>query len=171
MSDKKLTRFHKLDRTQPFGEVSPPQDTGGEPAHYDQHGFLYDAGGNLIEQALTDDQKAKLKYLVAKAEADETARKARSEALRKAGFSDEEVAAEEEATEREEKLRKSKESNFRIADIDLKGWALGQVNYPFDKVQAKIREKHGRLCTKFIDAIHFVGEAEGLPEDSLRKAA
>lgn len=160
------TPFHMLNRKKPFGEIHGVHD--GE-ARFEQNGFLYSASGVLIAEALSGEQKEKLKKLIVRAAAEAAAEARRREVLAELGEDDDEIDANERDERRQKIEKEAKSPNFNADDIDLEKWAKDEVSYPFDKVAAAIRAKHHKQVTKFVDAIGFIAEEYKIPVDLLRR--
>jgi hypothetical protein len=123
----------KLDKSRPFGIVYPP-----EWGHYDQDGFPFDADGSLCEHLLDDAARARLDKMLAHKEASAAAERARRDALMKAGIDPDEKPA---AKGKKEPVNVSVIGNV---DIDLKGWAKGEVNYPWFSVRQAAMKQFSR---------------------------
>ena len=159
-----MPNYYQLDRSESFGEITPPDGL----AHYDQNGFLYDARGVLIEARLSKEQKEKLKKLEARAKAAAEAERVRMATLKDLGFSEDDIANDDEEANQAVTAEKARKS--QPGEIDLRAWALGQISPSFDKVQAAIRDKYGKQCTKLIDALEFLSKEMKVPIKEMRAA-
>lgn len=159
------TKFHRLDRTKAHGEIHPPFDG----AYFDQNGFPYSQTGQLLVPMLSKEQRERLRRYIVQERATKAAKKAMEDTLRAQGFEEDDI---DRLTNIELKTDPDKLSKKPAArgDIDLRAWATGQMNYPFDHVQAAMKETHGRVVTTVVDALNWLGDHYKLPNEQLRNS-
>lgn len=167
----------QLDRTRPFGTVSPPlmEEDFDRPAHYEQDGKLFDAHDRLIipgeplpgqapkkveaeavevvsvsELLATVDSTPWFKWLKqAKAVLGPTCPAGKSSIL--------EALREAQAayTARQEKRTQQapEPASSMPGQVDLVAWGQGRVNYIFSEVRKAIQQRFNTVCTTTHDAV------------------
>lgn len=151
-----------LDRSRPFGVVFPPENN----AHYAQDGLHFTAEGELAEEWLSPDDRARLDKMIARKAADAAGEKARREALEKAGFGADEISAIAQAAA---KTRATPEKSGADNGVDLKAWGEGKINIAFFKVKQAIIDKYARNVENMQDALDFLIDEHVISEASARR--
>lgn len=139
-----------LDRTRDFGTVSG-DNIEHAGAFFEQDGFLFDVHGKIIEQYVTEAQRAELAARLRKEAALAKARQAFVDDL---GMSAEDAAVAVSL------------SNLDKRDdgaIDLAAWARGEKRYPVDKVYRLIRESYDQSPTNRGQALEILAEHGVIP--------
>jgi hypothetical protein len=148
----------RLDKSRPHGVVFPPENG----AHYAQEGLHFDVKGNLVEAMLTHADKSRLDMTIAKREAEAAADKARQDALKKAGLTDDEIAV---ANTSRIAAQTGKAGD---GDVDVKAWARGDINVPWFKVRKAIMDQFARDVDNQAAAIEFLIEDGVISADQAR---
>lgn len=162
-------RFKKMDRAKSYGEIHPPLDG----AFFEQNGLMYDHRGEILTSAITTEQAAALEKENARERARAKAEEAYRKALESEGIEDDEdggtvVVAKEKRTTKAKETKVGKvEKPSDDGELDLRGWAKGEVKIPFDQVQKAIRGTFGKQVDTLADAVDAVGEALKIPADQL----
>lgn len=148
----------KLDKSRSYGIVYPP-----ERGHFDQDGLPFDNHGDLLEEFLTDADRARLDKMIAHKEASAAAERARRDALVKAGIDPDEKP----------EVKKKEPVNVNVignVDIDLKAWARGEVNYPWFSVRQAAMKQYSRDVDNARTLVEFMID-EGLVSAEQAKRA
>jgi hypothetical protein len=134
-----------LDRNRAFGEIHGENEFG---ARFEQDTFLFDATGALIEDAMGDSQRAKLKQLQDQDEAMERAREAFRSVMPDA------------SKEMIDKIINTEGLNAPVIEeaIDLAAWASGQKQYLYSKVAAEIRRQFDQSPVNKKQALEILAE-------------
>ena len=139
-----------LDKTRSFGTIHGENEHG---AHFDQDGFLFDATGALIEDAMDSVQRERLKQYLAREEAISRA---------KAAFKEVMPDAPDEMVDRlitAENLEKAAQPG----EIDLVAWGRMEKRYPFHEVTKAIRERFNQSPVNKAQALEILAEHGLIP--------
>jgi hypothetical protein len=141
----------KLDRTRSFGEVHGERRFDEQ---YDQDGFLFRADGTVVEEAMTDADRARLKSVVEQNEALDAARAA---FMQKLPDADPAIVAKLITAEGLKKPEPEDEP------IDLVAWARQEKRYNFAKVTKAFREKYNQSPVNAAQGLEILAEHGAIP--------
>lgn len=163
-------KSYRLDTTDPAnGEVHGGREGG--VFYIDKDGFPFGQTGNLLIDAMDAGQKDKFRRKIATERAKTAAKETMAQALRAQGFSEDDISriGSIELTSDVEKIAaKSKGVEAMTGEIDLEGWARGNRDYPFDKLQAAVVEKYGAKLTRPVDILDILSMRMKIPAAELR---
>ena len=161
MAELEIT-FPKLDRSRPFGIVTPPW----ENAHFEQGGFHFDVNGDVVKELITDELEARLQKDAARAKADQAAEKARKEALKKLGLDPNDPDLATKALDAV--ASGAATTGAGSDDVDLIAWAKAEKQYPFTKVRGALAAEHNFLATDARAAVAFLVDNGKIEADQVK---
>lgn len=157
-----------LDRSKPFGVVTPPENG----AHYAQDGLHFDAEGVLVDDMLSADDVRKIERRSIEARANAAAAEARAKFLADNGLSPDDPNLSTKLVEVATEAQRSAQDQTDPKDVDILGWARGEKTYPWFKVSAAAREQFSFIATDAAALAAFlVNEGKINAEDIKAKAA
>lgn len=150
-----------LDRTRPLGEVFPPmkvrEDDDSSPiVFFCQDGFHFDNDGNLIEELLTNPQRAAIERKAKQAEAQRKAAAAYEEAM------GEPAPPEIVKPPKAQSAPKDGVADGKTDKVDLVAWAKGTKNFPWFAVTKAFKDEFGVVITGKGQAIEYLVHEKAL---------
>lgn len=152
----------KLDRTRPFGKVSPPMTVPGceMPAHYEQDDILFDSQDRPVDKKLWDDGDDV-------AEAPAPAAKAAAPAPGKVKGTPKTAAAPKAPAGKKAAATAAPAAD--TSGVDLAAWGRGQKDYLSQEVFKAIRGKFNAVLSERRDAVDLLIKEKVITAEEARR--